>query len=88
MKKMALDLDALVVESFETDIPQERGTVLGAERPPGGGGTYPYCSEIDACPSALGCTFYDNCTKEFCGEDTLAISCGGTCDLNCPSDLC
>lgn len=40
MKKLALDLDALEVESFRTDDPRSwRGTVIGAD----GASLPPYC---------------------------------------------
>ena len=50
MEKLRLDLDALAVESFDTDRAgaAERGTVRGHER-----ARTPLCSAIDACPTRL-----------------------------------
>lgn len=75
MNKMKLNLDSLAVQSFETAATSAaRGTVDGYAK------TYNGCtSEIDACPSARGCTeiggclpytadkacqTYDGCTSE------------------------
>jgi hypothetical protein len=87
MKKMKLDLDALTVESFGTDVPRERGTVVGAQKI-APGGTYPNCSEIDACPSAWNCSINGTCMNELCGEDTAKLSCAGTCDFNTSCGEC
>ena len=56
MKKIRMDVDALMVQSFETHAPSGAGTVIAAEdstttvAP-----TQPNCSEIDGCPSAFTC---------------------------------
>jgi hypothetical protein len=86
MKKMVLDLDALTVESFATDAPQGRGTVVGAMKVTPGG------SEIDACPSAWNCSINGTCMDQICGGDTSVGSCNGTCDFNsgcgCSGPIC
>lgn len=89
MKKMKLDLDALAVESFETDATQGRGTVLGAAEAAVGQvqpATYPNCSAIDACPSAWQCTPNGTCYGATCGQDSCVKTCAATCQ-SCPS-LC
>ena len=81
MKKMKLDLDALAVESFETHATEGTGTVLGNAAGPVvviGGGTYPNCSEIDACPSAFNCSLNPSCAEGTCGN-TAELSCGASC---------
>ncbi|HEV7590227.1 MAG TPA: hypothetical protein VGO40_19060 [Longimicrobium sp.] len=95
MNKLKLDLDALTVESFDTDVPQERGTVVGAAaQAVAPGGTYPNCSAIDACPSAWNCSVNGTCMADLCGPgDTAAKSCAGTCDFNtgcggCSGPIC
>ena len=87
MNKMKLDLDALTVESFDIDTPQERGTVVGAQKI-APGGTYPNCSEIDACPSAWNCSFNGTCVGDLCGGVTAKASCAGTCDFNTACGAC
>ncbi|HEU0051646.1 MAG TPA: hypothetical protein VFQ39_00670, partial [Longimicrobium sp.] len=68
MKKLTLDIDALTVQSFATHPVAGAGTVHGAAdlqqqfQPVTTRNTYPNCSEIDACPSALGCTYQDTCS--------------------------
>jgi hypothetical protein len=59
MRKITLNLDALSVETFETAAAERgEGTVLAHAKPP----TYNGCgSEIDACPSARGCTLFGGC---------------------------
>jgi hypothetical protein len=85
MKKMTLDLEALTVESFVTDAPSGRGTVVGAMKV-----TQPQTSEIDACPSAWGCTFGATCDNT-CADSCLN-SCQGSCDLasgcGCSGPIC
>ncbi|HEU4558638.1 MAG TPA: hypothetical protein VFS20_12345 [Longimicrobium sp.] len=76
MKKLRLELDALEVESFGTHASEGTGTVVGAALAPPGGGTYPNCSEIDACPSALGCSFNGTCYDNTCAQ---VFTCGKTC---------
>ena len=82
MKKITLDLDALAVESFETHAVEGTGTVV-ANAAAGpvvviGGGTYPNCSEIDACPSAFNCSLNYTCAETTCGN-TAELSCGASC---------
>jgi hypothetical protein len=82
MKKLTLDVDTLQVQSFATaaDKNAEIGTVHGFVKKTGFDDTN--CSAIDACASALGCTF--NCTAD-------PRECGKTYDPNqCPSiiDAC
>ena len=62
MRKLILSIESLAVQSFETAARASgaRGTVHGHATP----ACPPDPSWIDACPSALGCTF-DGC------EDTL-----------------
>jgi len=72
MKKLALDIDTLVVQSFATDdgaVPR-LGTVHGRQK----GNTGPQdtdCSAVDACPSARGCS--------------EVVECRPTEGTNCPS---
>jgi len=77
MKKLMLDLDALVVETFSTHRVEGAGTVRAhaefeAVQQPGVIKTYPNCSEIDGCPSAWG-----GCVP------TQEASCNGTCYNTC-----
>lgn len=76
MRKIRLDFESLGVESFETDAAVTgEGTVVANAKPATNG-----CgSEIDNCPSSLGCTRFDNCltalceTRDFC--ETLDATC-------------
>lgn len=80
MNKMKLNLASLDVQSFETakTAASYEGTVEGhaAAKTIGCG------SEIDACPSSLGCTYQcpsvDICTGLGCE----------TFDTNCPTNVC
>ena len=78
MRKLTLDIDALNVQSFETRHAgrAEQGTVLGHDA------TNRQCdgSEVDACPSARGCTLFD-CNTRYCTAAECAET--YTCDLNC-----
>lgn len=74
MKKLRMELEALEVESFATHTSEGTGTVVGAAVAPGG--TYPNCSEIDACPSALGCSFNGTCYDPTCAQ---VFTCAKTC---------
>ena len=76
MKKLRLELDALAVESFDTHAVSGMGTVAGAADLIGVQRTYPNCSEIDACPSALGCSFDGTCYDDTCAQ---VFTCGKTC---------
>ena len=64
MKKLTLSVDALQVQSFETDAAGagEPGTVRGFAKPTGLQDTN--CSAIDACASARGCTEIDCATYD------------------------
>lgn len=84
MKKLTLDVEALVVESFRTHAVEGAGTVHGAAAVAGNvnpiAQTYPNCSQIDACPSALGCTYQASCNDPTCaGQSTCGSTCAGTC---------
>ena len=67
MRKLTLDIDALCIQSFETSrAAGGRGTVQGHARTLDLCGTFNGCgSEIDACPSALGCTLWQ-CDTTYC----------------------
>lgn len=81
MNKFKLELDSLDVQSFETARSANAfdGTVNGHAAPPR---TIGCGSEIDACPSSLGCTYQcpsvDICTGLGCE----------TFDTNCPTNVC
>lgn len=66
MSKMKLELDALTVQTFATAARVEtyEGTVDGHAAPPKTNGCG---SEIDACPSSLGCTYQCD-TVDFCSS--------------------
>jgi hypothetical protein len=88
MKKLRMDLDALVVESFETARAAGSGTVIAAGVLIGDQvgviRTYPNCSEIDACPSAWQCTVNGTCYDPSCAQaDTCAQTCAATCYKTC-----
>jgi hypothetical protein len=61
MKKLALNLDSLQVQSFETasERSAEFGTVHGFVKKTGIDDTN--CSAVDACASARGCTQLETC---------------------------
>lgn len=76
MKKMNLDVEALVVESFETsDVRGERGTVRGH------GYTDTTCAQrVCTCPTVgNGFTCADTC-QDSCGGTCWIDTCGNTCD--------
>ncbi|HEU0300465.1 MAG TPA: hypothetical protein VFR37_13440 [Longimicrobium sp.] len=64
MKKLTLNVDSLLVQSFETDSADavEMGTVHGFAKKTGLQDTN--CSAIDACASSLGCTQFDCVTYD------------------------
>jgi len=73
MRKLALDIDTLVVQSFATDdgaVPRF-GTVHGRQRPGNTGIDDTDCSAVDACASARGCS--------------VVVECRPTEGTNCPS---
>ena len=90
MKKFALDLNALAVQSFATDDAAVRafGTVHARQR--GNTGLQDTdCSAVDACPSARGCselaecrpTQGDNCpSAALACETSRGCSKGPDCD--------
>jgi len=87
MRKLLLDLDALTVESFETAVPQGRGTVIGADVA-AVAVVSDACSQIDGCPSAFNCSVNGSCMDQICtGGDTQAQSCAGTCN-GCSGPYC
>jgi hypothetical protein len=55
VKKIRMDIDVLLVQSFETHAPSGAGTVIAAEDSTTVAPTQPNCSEIDGCPSAFTC---------------------------------
>ncbi len=71
MRKLTLDVDALVVQSFATgDAGMSLGTVHGRQK--GNTGQQDTdCSAVDACPSARGCS--------------EIVECRPTEGTNCPS---
>src|ERR1051325_7990546 len=80
MKKLRLNLDALSVESFETDdLVDATGTVEGyiSTRCTGGALT---CNDANTCVPA----------GETCAQDTCYVSCYGSCPCQpvYPSDDC
>lgn len=86
MKKLRMELDALKVESFETERAAGAGTVIGAGVLVGDAvaQTYPNCSEIDACPSAWQCTPNGTCYDPSCAQaNTCAKTCAATCFHTC-----
>ncbi|MBB4635741.1 hypothetical protein [Longimicrobium terrae] len=81
MNKMKLELDSLDVQSFATaKVDGYQGTVDGHAKTPAC--TLGCGSEIDACPSSLGCTYQcesiDRCTGLGCESF----------DTNCPTNVC
>lgn len=70
MRKLTLDLNALVVQSFVTDDVAAKlfGTVHGRQHKGHTGQQDTDCSAVDACPSARGCSDLAACndTKEGC----------------------
>lgn len=95
MKKLALKLDSLAVETFDpAPVQGGRGTVIGEQTAIGGtcyGGTCETCvydtcqaycvSEIQTCP--------DSCfgTCDTCA-DTCGFTCGRTCYQTCGGATC
>lgn len=84
MRKITLNFESLSVESFEAgSAARGEGTVVGNAKPTvnGCGG-----SEIDNCPSSLGCTSFGDCltrlceTRDFC--ETLDLTCP-TAEIGC-----
>lgn len=88
MKKLKLDLDALVVESFAVqETPRWTGTVQGnieqegeVRRRPG------FFSRWFSCPSACGKTCLDTCW-ETC-QNTCLETCQDTCVETCRGATC
>lgn len=78
--KLSLNLDELVVDSFDTTVSEKpRGTVFGEECT-----CYTNCT----CPGCPTC--YASCNGTCgatCGENTCAASCNGTC-VNCTGWTC
>jgi hypothetical protein len=87
MKKLALDLNALQVQSFATgeEGTPEFGTVHGQQK--GNTGLQDTnCSAIDACASARGCTL--NCTVDpaLCPRTYDPVECPSIVD-GCPTRI-
>jgi len=79
MSKIKLNLEVLSVESFETaDAARGEGTVLAHAKTFNGCG-----SEIDACPSARGCTEFGDCLTQLCDTYDPAL-CPSVVDA-CPT---
>lgn len=73
MKKLKLEIEELVVETFTTDgPPQERGTVEGQQRPT----LYVSCNWT-ACPLDCGTGFETECCN------SPAETCDYTCTFSC-----
>ena len=68
MGKLTLNLDQLIVDSFDTSTPvKEKGTVFGEQ-----------CS----CPTVCSCPGCPTCVNTECNQDTCytcGASCGGSC---------
>ncbi|HEX6373514.1 MAG TPA: hypothetical protein VF006_31605 [Longimicrobium sp.] len=73
MRKLKLELDSLVVQSFETTTPEgpARGTVHGRAE---AGPDTPYCGTVD-----VNCKYTEQYSCEGTCEDTCAESCYGSC---------
>lgn len=79
MKKLALHLDELMVESFETSDPQQpRGTVKGNDWSQI---TECVTDEYYSCPDSCG---VDTCNPTNCGTTGTGTGTGQT-QCNCPS---
>ena len=88
MRKIKLNLDSLSVESFETAAAARgEGTVVANAKP-----TYNGCgSEVDACPSARGCTLFGDCLTQLCetspelcpSADDACVSSRGCTEISC-----
>lgn len=77
MRKLKLDLDHLVVDSFNTEAPPRReGTVFGEQCTCYTNCTCPGCPTCDATCNG-GATCYASC------NGTCDASCNGTCDVYC-----
>lgn len=93
MRKLTLDVDSLVVQSFQTTTPDGgRGTVLGQgvvgpERTPGCESPLCIPSEWHTCPETCRESCYGSC--ESCNSciascnGSCHVSCGGTCEDSC-----
>jgi hypothetical protein len=79
MRKLALDLNALRVQSFATDEegPLPFGTVHGRQGKPTGQHET-VCSAVDRCPSSLGCSEIAEC------RPTQGTNCPSAA-LDCPT---
>lgn len=76
MRKLKLDLDQLVVDSFSTQVrPKRGGTVRGQA-----------CTCYTQCDTCPGCPTCDASCNGTCGATcagTCGGSCAGTCDASC-----
>jgi hypothetical protein len=84
MKKLALKLDELCVESFDTSLPRpERGTVRAREESPAytcGVSCLGTCALTcwGTCPNSCQGTCYITCNASEC-IGSCAATCGNTC---------
>jgi hypothetical protein len=91
MRKLKLDLDQLVVDSFRTEpAPRKPGTVFGEQCTCYTNCTCPGCPTCDAsCNGTCGGTCAASCNGTCAGtcdascNGTCDYSCGGTCDVYC-----
>jgi hypothetical protein len=89
MRKLALKLDDLRIDSFETmSGPAGKGTVFGEQCTCYTDCTCPGCPTCDATCGGNTCDGTCNCETNFCtfdGAYTCGGSCGGgyTCDYTC-----
>ncbi|HEX8394790.1 MAG TPA: hypothetical protein VF665_20765 [Longimicrobium sp.] len=80
MSKMKLEVGALEVQSFDAaTVPSaHEGTVNGHAKPQ----TQGCGSEIDACPSSLGCTLFGDCPTALC-DTTVEGGCYTSPETGC-----
>lgn len=97
MKKLALRLEELRVESFETTPGADaarRGTVRGHGMVPAGGvqpgddDMSPLCvpSEWETCPDTCKASCGGTCDRSC--EGSCNASCGGSCEYTCDGETC
>ena len=84
MKKLKLDVDALVVDSFTTRGSAALvGTVAGQEITQNCGGTA-YCTLGSSCNGSCYASCGDpNCGTYYCTGDSCNQTCGGDCSNSC-----
>jgi hypothetical protein len=86
MRKLALSLDALEVQSFATaDSAPGRGTVHGEQCTCPTACTCPGCNTCDqTCPE----TCWNTCDDASCGASWCRVTCGETCGNTCYTGFC